>query len=1063
MRKVALTLIWLQVALCMMAQNFNLSKYTMSDGLPQNYVYSVAQDPNGFMWMAMAEGLTRYDGINIVNYFTRDSLADNYVSRLLVDSDNRLWCGHGNGNLSVFEKNKFSRVFVQGVSAPIKDMCLDDKGNIWAVEQNQGLMRISPNKEVVTFFNNELMDQHIYYAVNAVNSLNILVGTSDGLMLVKFDADGDLKSVTQIEGTYDAVNCISKSYDGRSFWIGTDVGNVYKYTHGVGASQVSRCSESCASEEFPTYDIRDIYEDEGNNLYLATWGYGVRELRYSDERNQYVEVLQLNQDNGLGNNYISDITVDREGIFWFATYGSGVVAWINNYFAQYNTSDIGFQRNKVFSSAVDGNDLWLGMANGLIRMDVQCMTNFEYFDSSCGLPTNVAITSICIDKRRKIIYLGTENDGVYYRLSDSPRFYKLHYGAESLTCEMINGMQIDEHNLYLATQGGFIVYELSTGNPHLYTTLQGLPHNNINFTYIDKDGQVWLGPKDSGIALYTPEGESGMFEIYRLSDIPVNIAGMTFDKRGRMWLATVNNGIICNNEDGSMQSISTSDGLEKNYCYGIATDENGRIWVCHQPGLSCVDLGTGNIRVFNASNGISQEFSGVSTDNNGDLWFTANCGAMHYMSLYDKRNSVPPLINLIGVTISGKRHDISEPIDLPYPYDGNVAKFEFSFVGVCMKDPVNVRYEYWLEIGDAAMKDERWMPLGMQSHKEFDFLPDGDYKLHVRAVNSDGAISGRPLTIGIHIDNPFWKSTWFPISLLLMIAMLGRFITKMRERQLRQRQQELENEVARQTAELSSKNAIIERKNNDIMDSINYAKRIQTAILPAPTSLKDFPFKDSFLLFMPRDVVSGDFYWFNRYENHVIICCSDCTGHGVPGAFMSMIGTTILNDATRNPEMRHPAKLLDCLDHEIKHTLNKNQAIEAQDGMDCAIVDIDLDNLVMVSAAARRSIYTFTKGKINEIKGTRRSIGDRRNGNEFIETTTQFYHGDVFYLSSDGFTDQFGEKTGEKYTTGAFKRTLESIFEKPMEEQMDYLKEEFRRWKGCREQIDDILIMGIKF
>ena len=285
----------------------------------------------------------------------------------------------------------------------------------------------------------------------------------------------------------------------------------------------------------------------------------------------------------------------------------------------------------------------------------------------------------------------------------------------------------------------------------------------------------------------------------------------------------------------------------------------------------------------------------------------------------------------------------------------------------------------------------------------------------------------------------------------------------MRERQLRQRQQELENEVARQTAELSSKNAIIERKNHDIMDSINYAKRIQTAILPAPTSLKDFPFKDSFLLFMPRDVVSGDFYWFNRYENHVIICCSDCTGHGVPGAFMSMIGTTILNDATRNPEMRHPAKLLDCLDHEIKHTLNKNQAIEAQDGMDCAIVDIDLDNLVMVSAAARRSIYTFTKGKINEIKGTRRSIGDRRNGNEFMETTTQFYHGDVFYLSSDGFTDQFGEKTGEKYTTGAFKRTLESIFEKPMEEQMDYLKEEFRRWKGHREQIDDILIMGIKF
>ena len=1064
MRKLASLLILLQATLCATAQNFNLSKFTMSQGLPHNYIYSVAQDPNGFMWIATAEGLARYDGINIVNYSVRDSLADNYVTRLLIDSDNRLWCGHSNGNFSIYDKNKFSRLLVEGTSSYIQDMCLDDKGNIWAVEQNKGLMRISPNKKTTTFFDADYKGQSNFFSVNAVNSLNVLVGTSFGLLLVKFDADGELKSVAEIEGVDECVRCIRRTYDGRSFWIGTEDGNVYKYTHGVGVSQVSRCSESCSSDDLSDFKIYDIYEDEGGNIYLATWGEGIRELRFSDERNQYVEILQLTEENGLGNNFVADITVDREGIFWFATYGGGVVAWINNYFAQYNTSDIGFQRNKVYSSLVDGNDLWLGMANGIIRMDIQCMANFEYFDSEFGLPYNVAITSICIDKKRKILYVGTAEDGVYYRMDGMSHFLKLNYGADSHSYEKINDMAIDDEHLYLATQAAFVVYDFTTGAAEFFTTSHGaLPHNNINFVYVDKDGQVWLGPKENGIALYDPTNEDNLFEISRLSDVPINVAGITFDKRGRMWLATSNNGIICNNEDGSLQSISTTDGLERNYCYGISADGNGRIWVTHQPGLSCVDLGTGNIRVFNQTNGITQEFSNITVDEVGDLWFTASSGAMHYMSLYDKRNSTPPIINLTSVLISGKKHDILEPIDLPYPYDGNVAKFEFEFVGICMKDPANVRYEYWLEIGESSLRDERWMPLGMQNHKEFDFLPDGDYKLHVRAINSDGTISVRPLTIDIHIDCPFWKSSWFPITMLLIIAVLGRFITKMREKQLRQRQKELEDEVARQTEELSTKNAIIERKNNDIMDSINYAKRIQTAILPATTSLKDFPFADSFLFFKPRDVVSGDFYWFNRYENHVIICCGDCTGHGVPGAFMSMIGTTILNDATRDVSMRHPAKLLECLDHEIKHTLNKNQTVDTQDGMDCAIVDIDLDNMVMVSASARRPIYTFIKGRLNEIKGTRRSIGDRRNGNEFVETTTQFYHGDVFYLTSDGFTDQFGEKTGEKYTTGAFKRYLEKIFEKSLEEQMESLRDEFDRWRGKREQIDDILIMGIKF
>lgn len=1058
MKKLVLSLITtILIACSSYAQTFNLSKFTNVNGLPQNYIYSIIQDPNGYVWIAMAEGLSRYDGMKFTNFTVRDSLCDNFVSKLLIDTDGRLWCGHGNGEFSVYEDYNFSKVHVPEVSSPIKDMCFDDKGNIWAVEQNNGLIRISPDKQVTTFFDRELFQRRVFYSVRAINSMTLLVGTSEGLMLVKLDVDGAIKEPQDIMSVpCSAVNCIVDCRDGRNYWIGLEDGMIFKYAPGNDAVMIERCMETCSQEEMEMYNIRNIFEDEQGNLYIGTWGQGLKEWRYSAETNQYIEALSLNETNGLGNNFVSDILVDREGIFWFATYGGGVIAWINNYFAQYNLSDIGFQRNKVISSIVDEGSLWLGLNNGLVKMDVQCMANFEYFDNSLGLPQGAAITSICFDKNRDMQYVATDIAGVYYKKTTDQSFKKLNYDVGSRTTEKVNSLAIDNFNLYIATQGGFLVYDLETANCNVYTTMDGLPHNNINYVYIDGNGEVWIGPKDSGIARFTAEKE---FEVHRLSDAPVNVIGMTHDSRDRMWLATINNGIICSNND-SIISISTADGLEKNYCYGIATDGNDRIWVCHQPGLSCIDLNTGNIRTFNATNGVGQEFMGVSCDNTGDLWFSSASGVVHYMTRNDKRNSVAPTMNLSRIMISGKRHDLTQPIDLSYPYSGDVDKFEFDFIGICMKDPINVRYEYWLQY--KGSEDERWMPLGTQSHKEYDFLPDGDYILQVRAFNSDGIVSEKPLRIPIHIDAPFWKSIWFPIILSIIVIVVIRIVTKARERKLRERQEELEKEVNRQTIMLSRQKAEIEKKNNDIMDSINYAKRIQTAILPSRNSLDNFQFDSSFILFMPRDIVSGDFYWFNQFDNKILICCGDCTGHGVPGAFMSMIGTTILNDATRDPEKRNPMSLLYTLDKEVKSTLNKNQSVDTQDGMDCAILEINIDTLEVRSAAARRPIYFFINGRLNEVRGTRRSIGDHRNGNDFVETITQLRKGDTIYLTSDGFSDQFGEEKDDKYTAGALKRFIESIVNEPMYNQQKALEKEFRRWKGKREQIDDVIVMGIR-
>ena len=349
--------------------------------------------------------------------------------------------------------------------------------------------------------------------------------------------------------------------------------------------------------------------------------------------------------------------------------------------------------------------------------------------------------------------------------------------------------------------------------------------------------------------------------------------------------------------------------------------------------------------------------------------------------------------------------------------------------------------------------------------------------LNIRAFNSTGIVSQRSLKIPIHMDKPFWNSVWFPILSIVLLLVLMRAFSKWRERRLRERQEELEAEVARQTREISEQKNEIERKNKDITGSITYANRIQTAVLPSRSSLTDLPFADSMLFFRPRDIVSGDFYWFNTYGSHALICCSDCTGHGVPGAFMTLIGTTILNEATREESNRRPKPLLEQLDKEVKQTLNKNQSVETRDGMDCAIIDVDLETGVMVSAAAKRPIYVVRKGQATTIKGTRRAIGDVWNDNEFNETVTQLQDGDCIYLSSDGFTDQLGadpamdggktrvlnDEDAIKFSTKRFVKMIEDMYDEPMEDQQSKMGQILDSWRHNIEAVDDVIVMAFRY
>ncbi len=270
--------------------------------------------------------------------------------------------------------------------------------------------------------------------------------------------------------------------------------------------------------------------------------------------------------------------------------------------------------------------------------------------------------------------------------------------------------------------------------------------------------------------------------------------------------------------------------------------------------------------------------------------------------------------------------------------------------------------------------------------------------------------------------------------------------------------------ITQQKNEVENQKNIIEEKNKDITDSINYARRIQRAMI-SPESFFKKNLKDFFALYKPKDIVSGDFYWGSKTTSGtILVAAADCTGHGVPGAFMSMIGVSKLNEIIVERNIAAPAEILNQLRHEVIKALNPEDAEEeARDGMDISLCAFDLDKMKLEYAGANNSIYLVRKGELTEIKADKMPVG-KYSGEIKLFTNYEIIlqKNDIIYFFTDGYADQFGGEKGKKFKYKQLEELLISTHNKPMEEQKQILDSTMEKWKGNLEQIDDILILGVK-
>ncbi|MCK4466602.1 MAG: SpoIIE family protein phosphatase, partial [Bacteroidales bacterium] len=421
--------------------------------------------------------------------------------------------------------------------------------------------------------------------------------------------------------------------------------------------------------------------------------------------------------------------------------------------------------------------------------------------------------------------------------------------------------------------------------------------------------------------------------------------------------------------------------------------------------------------------------------------------------------------------------DLNQPETLKpdIKYENN--NVDFQWAAPFFEDEDATEYRYWLE-----GNDNDWTRWSYRTEFPFTNLRQGDYTFHVQARNVYG-IESEPGTFEFTILPPWYQTVLAYIIYVVLVIILIIFIVKLYTRRLKMENIRLEGIIMERTAE-------IRKQKEELTDSIEYASRIQRALLPTEKLLNE-EFPKHFILFKPRDIVSGDFYWMTKVDKKVCVVAADCTGHGVPGAFMSMLGISFLNEIVNKLKITQSNQILDELRKHVMESLKQTGEAEdeTKDGMDMALCVIDKEHKQIQYSGAYNPLYIvrpltdeeknkIKKGEelelprgalhndkylLNQVNADKMPIGiSVKNLEPFKHNELDLKHGYSIYLFSDGYVDQFGGAFGKKFMTKAFKKLLLEIQDTPMVEQGNILDDKLIEWMGDLDQVDDIIVIGLK-
>ncbi len=649
----------------------------------------------------------------------------------------------------------------------------------------------------------------------------------------------------------------------------------------------------------------------------------------------------------------------------------------------------------------------------------------------------------------------------------------------------------DNKTLYAGASSGVRSYRYENGKWQLLHQFNELKNRTIYDVEEDREGTLWMGSE--GFLYRIKLNEKGIpavvKPIYVQTDYtePLRIKFI-----GKQLYVFISTGIYKFQGD-SLQLFRQAGMTQPRYYLSIPS-----VALAYIDNQWCV-VSADQARFHEQLVPYLNLFDGVqelTLDETGNLWVVdmnshlaciesrAQAGASRSFSLLvkDVKNDQKKLFPLENFVVDYSTSALSFDLVAPFYLKENAVEYQY------MIEPMMNTWSDW-STTNAHIRQ---------------FVPYGKHALRVRARNILGVISNEQ-TLTFTVRPPFYLKIWFILLCVMMLVALVLLAIRLRVRNLKAEKQKLEEKVRERTLEIQHQKERIEEQrdelamrneeilqqkeeieaqrdeieaqnnaledqnyrialqNQEITDSILYAKRIQTAVMPSESEVTQI-IPDSFIFFKPRNIVSGDFYWMTRKKEKTMVVAADCTGHGVPGAFMSMLGISFLNEIVNGQELPRANDILNELRQNVLNTLSqKVENVDIQDGMDIALVIIDRQQMKVEYAGAFNPLVLIRKGEMHEIPANRMPIGahvfEKENfSSHWIDITA----GDALYIFSDGYISQFGGDDDRKFNSKAFRQLLLNIHNRPMKEQKDILETTMKNWMRTNEQMDDMLVIGIR-
>ncbi len=1032
------------------AQQYNFRVYTARDGLVQAQVNCVFQANNGVIWIGTNGGLSSFDGRRFENYSLDHGLPSSKVVDITQDTEQNLWVICENKGIAKFDGKRFKGYDQNDglLSNDAKGLAIGPNGNIW-VATFSGVSRWDGEK----FF--DLNDQNGLDNTYAQSILcddhgNIWVGTYGG-GLFRFQEGESIRytTATGLPGNY--ITRLEKNSKGEIL-IGT--------TNGFSRFDGEFFNNVGPAEGLASFQITSISEDKKGYTWLGTYD-GISVLKGD-------AITNIGEMNGLPGSQVNGLLVDKEGNLWVAT-NNGLACLYDLAFMHYGKDDglNAVKVTRIFKNS-KGTVFVGNEGGGVFQLKDE---RFVPFDIDEDLNSHY-ISTIAEDAAGNL-WFGTMDFGGVYKYEGNR---VINYTEESgLPDNIINDMISDkEGNIWFATDFG-IARHSQLGFETLSIS-EDRNTNRIMSIHEDHFGNIWLGTYSGVVCKIIYDGlKSGEYEIRTfteeegLKNAPVK--QIVQDKTGHLFFRVEGEGIM-RFSNGVPDFITMTDGLSSNNVHSLVFDHTGILWAGTQNGLNRISINDQQkleIKHYGREDGfISIECNDNASlyDRLGNLWFGTMDGVTKLNPAKLHENYVEPQISITDIELFFKEVDWKDyakevtanglPIDLTLPYDQNYLMFHF--IAASYTSPEKVRYQWMLE-----GLDRDWVPPTDMMEANYSNLPPGEYTFKLRACNNEGLWNDNPVEFSFIITPPFWKTTWFYAGLSGSILLVLIIYVKWREMRLVKEKEELERVVMERTEEIREQKSVIEEKNTHITESITYAKNIQMAILPSHEELSK-AFDEFFVFYKPKDIVGGDFYWYYKNGNDVFVAAVDCTGHGVSGAFMSMIGSDLLNHIIIEDKMTDPAKVLKELNDGLKLAFMQSaKEFDTAQGMDIVLMRLNVETLEAEFAGALRPAYIISNGELKEVEGDKFPISGMLEGDyTYDNRIVKLNKGDMIYMSSDGYSDQFGGPKAKKYMTGRFKKLLVKLSKLPVKEQELALAKELEQWQGETPQIDDILVMGIK-